>query len=140
MNGAVKCVMFCDTFFLLMVKFQYHKCILLIKKQVHNLEIVKLFVKYILLNYSQDCKYLPTLQFNLRRINVSLDEYIEGIATNYEDVHSIKGNHSHVNWQINMKYHGREKILSPPTHLLNWRKYGKSIPNKLFIVLQGVIG
>ena len=98
------------------------------------------FVRYILLNYSHRCKYLPTLQFNLRRINVSLDEYIEGIATNYEDVHSIKGNHSHVNWQINMKYHGREKILSPPTHLLNWRKYGKSIPNKLFIVLQGVIG
>ena len=48
------------------------------------------FVRYILLNYSHRCKYLPTLQFNLRRINVSLGLHIECIATNYEDVHSRK--------------------------------------------------
>ena len=54
-------------------------------------------VRYILLNYFHDCKYLPTLRFNLRRINVSLGVYIECIATNYEDVHLRKGYHSRVN-------------------------------------------
>ena len=87
------CCKLCSVFvarFLHMVKIQYSKCILPIRKQVYNFIMIRLFVRYILLNYSHRCKYLPTLQFNLRRINVSLGLHIECIATNYEDVHSRK--------------------------------------------------